>query len=252
MIATMITSTGSWTSWRDSIRSTLEAGGNVVIPTFAIERAQELMYYLSRLVHDDRIPDVRIFLDSPMAVDVTEVFRRFRECFDQQTWELINSNESPLRFPGLELVKGRTESRAINKLKEPCVIMSTSGMCTAGRIKHHLRQNISRPESTILFVGYQARGTLGGQIAGGAEEVRIHGRQLPVRARVEKIYGFSGHADRGALLKWISHLNEPPRRVFLTHGDLPAAESLAAEIERQLGCSVTIPTYTESAELPFA
>ena len=151
----------------DVISRTLDRGGNVVIPTFAVERSQELMYFISRLVHADRIPDVKVFLDSPMAVDVTDIFRQFRDCFDQETWNLIASDEPPLRFPGLHMADSVEESRAINAVKQPCIIMATSGMCTAGRIKHHLRRHIGDARSTILFVGYQAHGTLGRQILDG-------------------------------------------------------------------------------------
>ena len=205
------------------INATIRAKGNVVVPTFAVERAQELLYYLSRLVHQDRIPDIPIFLDSPMAIDVTEAFRRHRDRFDEETWQRITEGLPPLDFPGLVLSRSTDESKAINNVKEPCVIMSTSGMCTAGRIKHHLRQNLPRANSTILFVGYQAQGTLGRQIVDGKPEVRIHGVSYPVRARVEQIYGFSGHADRTGLLHWADGFQQPPRRVFLTHGEEDAA-----------------------------
>jgi metallo-beta-lactamase family protein len=231
------------------IQQTVERGGKVVIPTFAVERSQELMYYISRLVHDDRIPNVKIFLDSPMAVDVTEIFQQFQDCFDAETWQLITSGEPPLRFPGLRMVRSAEESKQLNRVREPCVIMATSGMCTAGRIKHHLRQNIERSESTILFVGYQAEGTLGRQILQRRPEVRIHGRTLQVRAQVAQIFGFSGHADRPALMRWLSHLRQPPRQVFLTHGDEQASLSLAANIRDTLGWPVSIPNFQEVIEL---
>ncbi len=233
----------------DVINDTVGRGGNVVIPTFAVERAQELMYYISRLVHEDRIPDITIFLDSPMAVDVTDIFRRYRDCFDQETWDLITSGDTPLHFPGLRMAHSTEESKAINEHTMPCVIMATSGMCTGGRIKHHLRQNIGRPESTILFVGYQGNGTLGRQILDGNRQVRIHGRQWPVRAKVAQIYGFSGHADRSGLLRWIGNLEQAPRQVFLTHGEQSAANSLAQQINSQFGWPVSIPEYQSVAEL---
>jgi metallo-beta-lactamase family protein len=198
------------------INRTVEQGGNVVIPVFAIERAQELIYHVSRLRHAGQIPELSVFLDSPMAADVTAIFRRHRECFDLEAWQLITSGESPLSFPGLTLTRSVDESKAINDHPRPAIIMSTSGMCTAGRIKFHLRQNIGRPESTILFVGYQARGTLGRRILEGQPEVRIHGRPYRVKARVEQIQGFSGHADRSALMRWLGYFQTPPERLFLT------------------------------------
>ncbi len=231
------------------INETIRAGGNVVIPTFAVERAQELMFYVSRLVRADRIPDVPIFLDSPMAVDATEIFRRHRECFDQQTWQMISSGEPPLRFPGLRMVRKVQDSKAINDLNQPAIIMATSGMCTAGRVKHHLRRNITRPESTVLFVGYQVRGTLGRQILEGHPQVRIHGRQWPVRARIEQIHGFSGHADRDALLRWLAAFKTPPRRLFLTHGEEEAALSLADHVRDEMGWQVTVPEYQQEVDL---
>ncbi len=231
------------------INETIQAGGNVVIPTFAVERAQELMFHLSRLINRKRIPNVPIFLDSPMAVHATNVFERHADYFDDETRHLIQAGQSPLRFPGLRLVGGADESRAINDLSEPAIIMASSGMCTAGRIKHHLRQNIKRPESTILFVGFQVRGTLGQQLLDGHSEVRIHGLLWPVRARIAQIHGFSGHADRTALLRWLGHLRKPPRHLFITHGEESAALSLADQIRRERNWRVTVPKYLQAVEL---
>ncbi len=231
------------------IHDTMSRGGNVVIPTFAVERAQELMYYISQLVHDDRIPNMPIFLDSPMAIDVTEIFRRFSDYFDMETWLRTISDSPPLRFPGLKLCRTVAESQAINKIKTPSIIMSTSGMCHAGRIKHHLRLNIGRPECCILFVGYQGQGTLGRQIKDGNEEVRIHGKTWPVRAQIAQIYGFSGHADRSDLLRWLGNLQQPPRRVFLTHGEEEGARALAGHIGGQMQWPVIVPDYQEVVTL---
>ncbi len=233
----------------DVIRETAGRGGNVVIPTFAVERSQELMYHISRLVHADRIPDIPIYLDSPMAVDVTEIFRRFRDCYDEPTWELISSNEPPLRFPGLRMVRGVEESKAINRVKGPHIVMATSGMCTAGRIKHHLRNNIGDARSTILFVGYQAHGTLGRQILEGSPLVRIHGRQWKVKAEVRRIDGFSGHADRLGLLKWVGNLRSAPKEIFLVHGEEEAANSFAQLIKQRLSWKTTVPAYRQTTEL---
>jgi metallo-beta-lactamase family protein len=181
------------------IRDTAKAGGNVVIPTFAIERAQDLMFHLSRLVRDKAIPPMPIYLDSPMAREVTAAFERHDGFLDEEARKLFASEAHPFRFPGLVIVRTPAESKAINSLRVPAVIMAGSGMCTGGRIKHHLAHNISRPESTILFVGYQARETLGRQILEKATQVRLLGQPFPVRARVAKINGFSAHADRKAL-----------------------------------------------------
>ena len=237
------------TQIQDVINRTVNRGGDVIIPTFAVERAQELMYYIGRLVHSDRIPDIRVYLDSPMAIDVTQIFREYRDCLDAETWELINSDEPPLHFPGLKMCRTVDESRSINAHRMPSIIMATSGMCTAGRIKHHLRHGVGRPENTVLFVGYQAHGTLGRQILDGNQEVRIHGRNWPVRAEIAQIYGFSGHADQGGLLDWLSHFDPPPQRVFLTHGEEEAAATLSKLIQQRSKSKVSVPEYQQVFEV---
>jgi metallo-beta-lactamase family protein len=201
------------------------------------------------LLRAGRIPALPVFLDSPMAADVNEVFRRHRECFDTEAEEIVAAGLSLLKFPSLKVVRTQEESIAINGLKGPAVIMSTSGMCTAGRIKHHLAHHVGDPACTVLFVGYQSQGTLGRQILDGNREVRIHGISRLVRARVEQIQGISGHADRAGLLKWLSHFQRPPRRLFITHGEQQASLALAEQVRRQMGWNVTVPEYRETAEL---
>jgi metallo-beta-lactamase family protein len=237
------------TQLADVINRTVQRGGSVIIPTFAVERAQELMYYIGRLVHDQRVPQTKVFLDSPMAVDVTEIFQKSQDCLDAETWELILSNQAPLRFPGLELVRAGSASRAINKIKQPCIVMATSGMCTAGRIKHHLKHHIHKANSTILFVGYQGRGTLGRIILDGTKEVRIHGRMYQVAAEIAQIHGFSGHADRDGLLRWLGNLGSSPRQVFLTHGEEDEAEDLAETIRKTHEYDVSVPHYQDVVAL---
>jgi metallo-beta-lactamase family protein len=231
------------------VRETVEAGGNVVIPTFAIERAQDLMFHLSRLVRTGAIPTLPVYLDSPMAREVTQAFERHDDFLDDQARRLLASPENPFRFPGLTIVRTPEESKAINSARLPVVIMAGSGMVTGGRIKHHLAMNISRPESTILFVGYQARETLGRQILEGKAEVRILGRLLPVRARVTKINGFSAHADRRGLARWLDGFRTPPRRLFVTHGDADVAAKTAEGIRRDRGWTVEVPEYLEIWDL---
>jgi metallo-beta-lactamase family protein len=231
------------------IRATVERGGNVVIPTFAVERAQELMYYISRLVHADAIPDIPVYLDSPMAVDVTRLFDQFRNALDDEARALFRSDHAPLRFPGLHMVQSTDESKAINRVKGPCIIMAASGMCTGGRIKHHLRHNIGRPECTVLFVGHQGRGTLGRQILDGDAHVRIHGQTYRVKAQVTRIEGFSAHADQAGLLRWLAGFRSAPRRLFLTHGEEEVSLHLAEHVRAALGWSVTVPHYLEEIAL---
>ena len=231
------------TQFANIINETVKAGGRTIIPTFAVERAQEVMYHLARLVNEDRIPSIDVYLDSPMAVDVTRVFRQHRDCLDEETWELISSGTAPLKFPGLHMSRSTEESKRINELDGPYVVMSTSGMCTAGRIKHHLKRSISDERCTVLFVGYQANGTLGRQIVDGRETVRIHGKERKVRASVRQIHGFSGHADRKGLLAWSQNFKVAPKQIFLTHGDEDAAEALAADLRRERNWNVKIPHY---------
>ena len=231
------------------INSTREAGGNVIIPSFAVERTQELLFHLSELLHEDRIPHLRVFVDSPMAVRVTEVFRRHRELFDEEARRLLEEGRHPCDFPGLTMSRSVHESKSINHIRGTAIIIAGSGMCTGGRIKHHLVQNISRPESTVLFVGYQARGTLGRIVLEGAREVRILGGTHPVRARVSKINGFSAHADRDELLRWLSGIESAPRRVFVTHGEPEAAKSFAALVAERRGWHTSIPSYGDRVVL---
>jgi metallo-beta-lactamase family protein len=229
------------------IQDTVLAGGNIVVPVFAIERAQEMLFYLSRLFRSNRIPRLPVFLDSPMATDVTGVFLRHFESLDAETRELLQSGRSPFNFPGLRYVRTLEESKSINDQPGPCLIMAGSGMCTGGRIKHHLVRNISRPECTILFVGYQAVGTLGSQILGKPEAVRIFGELHAVRARIEQIHSFSAHAGRSGLLRWLGNFRPPLPRVFLTHGEPATLQALAATLREERGFRVHIPAYGEAA-----
>jgi metallo-beta-lactamase family protein len=231
---------------RDVILSTFQKGGNIVIPTFALERAQELMFHLSHLVRDKSLPaDIPVFLDSPMALDVTEAFLRHPEYLDEEALKMFRAGRSPFQFPGMTYTRKTEESKAINDRPGTSIIMAGSGMCTGGRVKHHLIHNISRPESTILFVGYQARGTLGRHILERPKEVRIHGHPRPVRARLERIDGFSAHADREGLEKWLSALKKPPRRLFCVHGEKDVSFGFARNIREKKGWNVIVPDYLD-------
>jgi metallo-beta-lactamase family protein len=232
----------------EAVVSTRRAGGNLLVPSFALERTQEVLYYLSRLLAADRIPHVLVFVDSPMAVEVTEVFLHHPDLFDEEMRRLMLTGASPFAFPGLTMVRSVAQSKSLNHLRGTAVIIAGSGMCTGGRIKHHLSANLGRRESTVLFVGYQAEGTLGREILSGARQVRILGQTHRVRARVRRISGFSAHADRGELERWLQPQRQPPRRLFLTHGEPAAAEALAASI-RSRGWEVHIPSYGERVEL---
>jgi metallo-beta-lactamase family protein len=231
------------------INTTVKAGGNIVIPSFALERSQDILYYLNKFRLEGRIPHLKVFVDSPMAVSVTGVFEHHAELFDEEMRELLRQGRSPFDFPDLNLVRTVDESKAINYIAGSVIIIAGSGMCTGGRIKHHLVTNISRPESTIVFVGYQAVGTLGRQIVDGAKEVRILGQYYPVRARVVQLNGFSAHADRNQLLKWLSSLKRPPRRVFVTHGEPSAAQNFALLVRDKNGYDTVVPKYQDKVLL---
>ncbi len=227
------------------VNSTSEAGGNIVVPSFALERSQELLFYVNQLLLEDAIPHILVFLDSPMATSITRVFENHPELYDHEMAAYIEKHKSPFKFPGLKMIETTRESKAINHIRGTVMIIAGSGMCTGGRIKHHLVNNISRPESTIMFVGYQAVGTLGRRIVDGEKQVRILGKEYPVRATVVQINGFSAHADRDELLKWLRGLKKPPRRVFVVHGEPESTEHFTDYIRQKTGWQVTAPAYQE-------
>ncbi len=231
------------------INETTKAGGNIVIPSFAVERTQELLYHLNALLRENRIPHLFTFVDSPMAISVTEIFKKHPELFDEDTRDLLRRGIHPCELPGLTMSRTVDQSKAINHIKGTAIIIAGSGMCTGGRIKHHLKNNISRPESTILFVGYQAVGTLGRVIQDQPTEVRIFGEMKPLRARIEKISGFSAHADRDELFQWISFLKKPPRRVFITHGEPEAANAFQKFLTEKTGWDCVVPAYRQEVVL---
>jgi metallo-beta-lactamase family protein len=231
------------------VNNAVKAGGNVIIPTFAIERAQELLYRFGSLARTKRIPYIVTFLDSPMAVEVTKIFEQSKKYFDKETLELFKDGQSPFDFPGLKLVESVEGSKAINLIKGSAIIMAGSGMITGGRIKHHLVREITRPESTLLFVGYQAVGTLGRQILDSASPVRILGQSYPVRMRIENIEGLSAYAGMSDLHRWLDNFKSPPKHVFLTHGEERSMLSLENYLHSKGGWEVSAPAYLEEYEL---
>ena len=208
----------------DIITETIEKGGNVIIPSFAVGRTQEIIYDLHK--QRDKLNEkikklfnIPVFVDSPLAISATEIFRRNLDCFDEEARAYIENGDNPLDFPGLQFTKSADESRALNERKDSAIIISASGMCEAGRIKHHLKHNLWRKESTILFVGYCAVGTLGRKLIDGAKKVKLFGEDISVNARIETIDGFSGHADKDGLLEWIGKFNKKPKKIFIVHGE---------------------------------
>jgi len=236
-------------SLAEIVNTTWKKRGNIIVPSFALERSQEILYYMNKLLLADRIPHIMVFLDSPMAVSITEVFKRHAELFDEEMRRLLKEKKSPFDFPGLKMVESVDESKAINHIKGTVMIIAGSGMVTGGRIKHHLVTNISRPASTVLFVGYQAVGTLGREIVDGARKVRILGKYYRVRARIARLEGLSAHADRNDLLRWLSSLTQPPRRVIIVHGEPESSRNFAELVQQKTGWQVAVPHYGEVMEL---
>ncbi len=234
------------------IRRTFDRGGNVVIPSFAVGRTQELLYFIRQIKEQNlvpRHPDFAVVVDSPMAVEATRLFSEdAAECYDAATLEVLRSGRNPLQFPGLSVSVTTDESRAINEDTRSKVILSASGMCEAGRIRHHLKHNLWRPECTVLFVGYQTANTVGRALLDGAHTVKLFGEEIVVRAEIAKLNSISGHADQTGLLRWVQALNPAPTRVFVNHGEESACETLAQLLTEQ-GVTAVAPFSGDSWDL---
>jgi metallo-beta-lactamase family protein len=225
----------------DIIRETVGRGGNVVIPAFAVGRTQDILYELNHYSERGLLKGVPVFVDSPMAISASEIYRRHPECYDSETKALLSRGDDPLSFPGMRHTRSREDSKAINALRDPHIVISASGMCAGGRVVHHLAHNIERPESTILFVGYQAEGTLGRRIKDRTGPVRLLGKEFQPRAQVEVLDAFSAHADRSELLDWLASFKRFPETVFLNHGEEASSASLAEAVRSRFGADVRIP-----------
>lgn len=234
----------------EAIAYSYEKKEKVIIPAFAVERTQELMYCLYLLSKDGRLPaDMPVFLDSPLAIQATEIFRRHTAYLDDETRELIRRGEDPLRLSQIQFTPTTEESMAINTLAGPAVVISASGMANAGRIKHHLRHNIWREGASIVFVGFQAQGTTGRKIVDGAKKIRLFNEEIAVKARIFTINGFSAHAGQSQLLDWLQHFQTPEMQVFLVHGEYSVQQVLAEKIRERFGFKVIIPEYLEETIL---
>ena len=242
------------------VTDTIKNGGTVVIPSFAVGRTQEILYELNKIKEskeDSPDFDMRfeilmhtpVYVDSPLAISATEVFKENMDLFDDETKELIQRGDNPLDFPGLKFTQTVDESKALNESDESCIIISASGMCEVGRIKHHLKHNIWNPKNTILFVGYQAIGTLGRKIVDGAKTIKIFGEEVAVNARIEYIEGYSGHADQQGLLNFVYSFMKKPDHIFLVHGEEEPQKVLKNKITENTGLAVTIPAYGETYDL---
>jgi metallo-beta-lactamase family protein len=234
---------------RDCVNRTVNAGGNIVVPSFALERSQEMLYHLNELFLRKEIPRVPVFLDSPMAIRITEVFKRHAELFDKEMMRRLRQGNSFFNYENLRIVQSVEESKAISSIKGSSIIIAGSGMVAGGRVKYHIINNIMKPESTILFIGYQAEATPGRILLDGAREIRLLGKMHTVRAHIERIDGFSAHADRDGLLAWLTDIRVPPRSVFITHGEEKAATSFAETLREKTGWTVKVPQYKDTVEL---
>jgi metallo-beta-lactamase family protein len=229
------------------VADTMRRGGNVVIPTFALERAQELLYYLREGLAAHRLPTgMQVFLDSPMAISATEIFRRHPECYDEATADLLREGRDPFALPGLHFTRDTADSVALNRIVGGAVILAGSGMATGGRVRHHLRHNLSHENCAVVLVGFAARGTLARQLVDGATSVRLFDDEVPVRARIHTINGFSAHADRDELLDW--HRRVGAKRTFLVHGEDEVMQQFGALLQQE-GATVVRPTLGQSVEL---
>ena len=241
------------------VYETLEKGGTVVIPSFAVGRTQEILYELNRIKevkHDEefykkyqKLMSIPVYVDSPLAISATEIFKENMNLFNEETQEIINEGDNPLEFDGLKFTRTADESKELNASEKSSIIISASGMCEVGRIKHHLKHHLWDPNSTILFVGYQAPGTLGRKLVDGDKKVKIFGEEIAVNARIEYIEGYSGHADQEWLMNFVYSFTNPPKHIFLVHGEKEGQIVLKDKLEESTQIPVTIPDFGETYEL---
>ena len=235
------------------LKDTFTRGGNLVIPAFSVGRTQEMLYFLRRIKMEELLPEYRnfeVYVDSPLAVEATSIFsKNVSDCFDEEALSLVNQGINPIGFPGLRMAITSDESKMINFDEKPKVILSASGMCEAGRIRHHLKHNLWRADSTILFVGFQVPGTLGNSLLGGAKEVRLFGETIEVHARIENLPGISGHADRDQLTQWAAAFEQKPKCVFVVHGEDKVTEQFANHLQEELGLTACAPFSGDAFDL---
>lgn len=232
------------------INETLKRRGKVLIPSFAVERTQQLLYALNKLRERNCFPAIPIFVDSPLAVSATEIFRLHPECFNEEVYHFLHEKRNPFGFDGLRFIREASESKSLNDLDNPAVIIAASGMCESGRILHHLRNHISDSSTTVLFVGYCAENTLGWKLRNGHKTVNILGDSFPVRARIEILDSFSGHADQSELLDWFGRVGGPKKNIFLVHGEPERSEALRAALaQKHTAGSVSVAKLHESVTL---
>lgn len=221
----------------------------VVIPAFAVERTQDIIYTLGQFIRKGSIPSVPVYIDSPLAISATQIFKRNSDCFDRETQGLLSGGENPLEIPGIIYTRTTEESKMINEDPGPGIIVSASGMCDSGRIQHHLKHHLWREESHIVIIGYQAEGTIGRRIVDGAKTVKLFGEEIAVKAHIHTLGGFSAHADQRGLLDWLSHIRNPQLEVFVNHGEEKTSMKLGQLIGEQLHLKTTVPQWREKKVL---
>ena len=235
------------------LRETFQKGGNVVIPSFAVGRTQEILYFIREIKEKNLLPEFpgfEVYVDSPLAIEATNVFNKnVKGCFDEDAMALVNQGINPLLFQGLKTTITSDESRQINFDTKPKVILSASGMCEAGRIRHHLKHNLWRSDSTVLFVGYQVPGTLGYALLNGAKKVKLFGEEIEVRASIVNLPGISGHADKNQLTEWLGAIKNKPEHVFIVHGEETTAESFANHVHETFGYDAVAPYSGDAYDL---
>ena len=242
------------TNWEEKlaeiINETVERNGNVIIPAFAVGRTQIILYYLNRLFEARKIPDIPVIIDSPLAIAATDIFRHNTQYYDKEAADILkNEHQSPIEMPQLRFTRTSDESKALNTMTSPAIIISASGMADAGRILHHLKHNLWRPECSILFVGFQAEGSLGRRLVEGGKKVRIMGEEIGVRSHIYNLEGMSAHADRDEIIEWLQCFVHKPANIFLVHGEPQSAEALSELIQERLGLPSYIPRYADTATI---
>jgi metallo-beta-lactamase family protein len=230
----------------DAIDYAVSHNEKVIVPAFAVERTQEILYLLGEFSRAGRLPNIPIFLDSPLAIKATEIFRRNKKYYDEEAQAIIGRGLDPFDMPNLRFTPTSSESMKINQVRGPAIIISANGMCTAGRILHHLKHNIWRQGASIIIVGFQAQGSIGRKIVDGAKTVTLFGEKIAVRAKVFTIGGLSSHADQADLLAWVGHLaKKSTPKVFIIHGEPTSSEALATEIRKRFGLDAHVPSWRE-------
>ncbi len=234
----------------EAIKATAGRGGSLLMPAFALGRTQILLYTIRELKAKGRIPDLPVYIDSPMAISVTDVYCRHIESLDREAQKIFKETGTcPILCPNLHIVRTPAESKALNSLHYPCIIISASGMATGGRVLHHLKHRLPDPRNTILFAGFQANGTRGQILRDGAREIKIHGEMVPVRARIQAMESLSRHADAGEILRWLGGVRVPPKHTYVVHGEPESSEALAQAIRKQLRWKVSVPAYLDTVEI---